>query len=206
MAGPLSDIGDALGYLQGGTNHKRRCYFDFGSGGQEEHIRDNECPAFINTGFQRDVADRSDYAKQLSREHIFQPSSRILSDTHTSHNVRTETTSASAAAANGSSNQIIQDQTSNKASTSTLSVPAIAGIAGGVGGAVLIVSTLFVLHRVWRKRRHGTPEAAIDNTDPMYETGRPEGFNSTDRLVRWNKGLSEYHHPDANQAYKAYRM
>lgn len=87
-----------------------------------------------------------------------------------------------------------------------MSTPAIAGIAGGVGGAVLIVSTLFVLHRVWRRRRHGNEEAAIDNTDPMYETGKAEGSTSTERLVRWNKGLSEYHHPDATQAYKAYRM
>lgn len=70
---------------------------------------------------------------------------------------------------------------------------------------MLVVSTLFVLHRVWRKRRHGTEEA-VDKLDEMDETGRPEGYTSTDRLVRWNKGLSEYHHADASQAYKAYRM
>lgn len=82
---------------------------------------------------------------------------------------------------------------------------AIAGIAGGVGGAVLIISTLFVLRRVWRKKRHGTEEV-VDKLDEIYEAGRPEGHRSTDKLVRWNKGLSAYHHPDTSQAYKAYRM
>lgn len=85
-----------------------------------------------------------------------------------------------------------------------MSIAGIAGIAGGVGGAILIVSTLFVLRRVWRKRRQGTSDDAMDKLDQMYEAGRPEGSISTDRLVRWNKGLSEYHRPDAS--YKAYRM
>jgi hypothetical protein len=69
----------------------------------------------------------------------------------------------------------------------------------------LIVSTLFVLRRVWRKRRQGNDEA-LERLDEMYQTGRPEGSESTDRLVRWNKGLSEYHSPSTNQAYKGYRM
>lgn len=88
-----------------------------------------------------------------------------------------------------------------------MSTAGIAGIAGGVGGAVLIMSTLFVLHRVWRRRRHGTDdEQNLDKLDEMYQAGRPEGSTSTDKLVRWNKGLSEYHGPDTSQAYKGYRM
>ncbi|KAJ2989803.1 hypothetical protein NUW58_g3279 [Xylaria curta] len=110
-----------------------------------------------------------------------------------------------AAVANGNDNQIIQDQTSGSNSSSGLPVAAIAGIAGGVGGLVVLVSILFVLHRVWRKRRNGGDEPA-GGLDQMYDTGRAEGFSSTDKLVRWNKGLSEYHRPDASQAYKAYRM
>ncbi|KAI1174386.1 hypothetical protein F4777DRAFT_580072 [Nemania sp. FL0916] len=110
------------------------------------------------------------------------------------------------AIANGSNSQLVQDQTSGKTSTSTLPVAAIAGIAGGVGGAILIISTLFVLHRVWKRRRDGSGDA-MDKLDQMYEAGRPEGYvASTDRLVRWNKGLSGFHHPDQSQAYKAYRM
>jgi hypothetical protein len=84
-------------------------------------------------------------------------------------------------------------------------VAGIAGIAGGVGGAVLLVSTIFVLRRVWRSRRQGKDDA-FDKLDQMYQNGRPEGSESTDKLVRWNKGLSEYHRPDASQAYKGYRM
>lgn len=70
---------------------------------------------------------------------------------------------------------------------------------------MLVFSTLFVLRRVWRKRRDGAEEV-VGKLDDMYEAGRPEGYVSPDRLVRWNRGLSEYHHADASQAYKAYRM
>ncbi|KAG4221329.1 hypothetical protein PC116_g30195 [Phytophthora cactorum] len=85
-----------------------------------------------------------------------------------------------------------------------LPVAAVAGIAGGGGGLLLIILIILILRCVWRKRRNGNDEA-LARLDSMYETGKPTASESTDKLVRWNKGLSEFHKPIDN-SYKAYRM
>ena len=87
-------------------------------------------------------------------------------------------------------------------------MPQVVGIASGVGGFIVLVAVVFLLRRVWQKRREGNNEA-LKRLD-IYDNGKPEAIENYGGYNRpWNTRLEDYHQPTtstSNQAYNAYRM
>lgn len=66
-------------------------------------------------------------------------------------------------------------------------------VAGGVGALALVVTSIVLLRRHWRRRREGDNEQ-LKQLDNMYEQGKPTGFESMPReKERWQRGLEQYH-------------
>ena len=86
-------------------------------------------------------------------------------------------------------------------------MPAVVGIASGVGGLIVLVALIFLLRRVWQKRREGNNEA-LKRLD-IYDNGKAESIPDQGGYNRpWNSHLEDYHQPNtsSSQAYNAYRM
>ncbi|KAK7954053.1 hypothetical protein PG988_014747 [Apiospora saccharicola] len=70
-------------------------------------------------------------------------------------------------------------------------------VAGGVGALALIVTSIVLLRRHWRRRREGDDEQ-LKQLDTMYEQGKPTGSESMPgEKERWQRGLEQYHNGGA---------
>lgn len=73
-------------------------------------------------------------------------------------------------------------------------------VAGGVGALALIVTSILLCRRYWRRRREGDNEQ-LKQLDTMYEQGKPTGFETMPgEKERWQRGLEQYHDASLNGA------
>ncbi|KAH8205759.1 hypothetical protein TruAng_000035 [Truncatella angustata] len=89
------------------------------------------------------------------------------------------------------SNGLTQASTTETATGMTMAATIGISVAGGVGALALIVTSILVCRRYWRKRREANDEA-LQNLDAMYEKGKPVDWVELD-TGRWNKGLEVFH-------------
>ncbi|KAK6855954.1 hypothetical protein PG995_008105 [Apiospora arundinis] len=73
-------------------------------------------------------------------------------------------------------------------------------VAGSVGALVLIITSILLCRRYWRRRREGDNEQ-LKQLDSMYEQGKPTGFETMPgEKERWQRGLEQYHDASLNGA------